>query len=218
MNYWTVDLNFIAISALAGYIGYFLPNTPLYLKLFPIFLTYTLINELVATYQVYHDAQTTEIYNVYVFIQFFFYTYLFYNFIKRKLIRQFILASQVVFFVLSALNILFFQKFSNYNSITYSLGCLEIVTLSIIYFLELFRLKKVVNLVREPAFWISTALLFYFTCSFPFIATANLLYKLPERILLSLQYVLTLINILLYSIFTIAFLCRIQIRKSTSSL
>jgi len=215
MNYWTVDLNFIALSALAGYIGYFLPNTPLYLKLFPIFLTYTLANELVATYQVYHGAKTTEIYNVYVFIQFIFYTYLLYHFISKPKIRRFIIISQVVYFVLSLLNILYFQKFSNYNSITYSLGCLEIVTLSILYFLELFRFKKVVNLVREPAFWISAGLLFYFACSFPFIATANLLYKLPEGILLSLQYVLTLINILLYSIFTIAFLCRIKIRKST---
>jgi hypothetical protein len=218
MYYWTLDMNFLAISLLAGLFILFYKKNPLYLRLFTLFLLYTFLNEIAAGYLVEHNKQTLELYNVYVVIQFVFYTYLLSSFILDTRIKKVVKFIQPVYVVLSILNLFFFQKWVVYNSITYSIGSLIIVALSIFYFYELFKQKKVVYLTREPSFWISTGLLFFFTCSFPLIATVNLLSDLKEGTLYTLQNILTLVNVMLYSIFTISFLCQIKVPKPTSSL
>ncbi len=66
-------------------------------------------------------------------------------------------------FVLSccyALLNIYFVQVNVFPPTTYSLGCLLIVGICIYYFYELFHLPSSVNLLREPAFWICTGLLF----------------------------------------------------------
>lgn len=218
MYYWGIDTTFIAFSVLSGMIMLFKRKDPFHLRLFPFFLLYTLLNELFAGYLVERYNMNTEIYNIYGIVQFIFYTYLLSKFITSKIVVKLIRFLQPLYVLLSFLNLLFFQKMKVYNSITFAIGCIGIVSLCIYYFFEIFKQKKVVYLTREPAFWISTGLLFFFTCSFPLIATANLIDGLPSSIIFTLQNLLTLLNVLLYSIFTISFLCQIKIQKHISSL
>lgn len=217
MYYWGIDTTFIAISTLVGLIMLFKRKDPLHLRIFPFFLLYTLLNELIAGYLVENSQDTTEIYNVYAIVQLVFYTYLLSKFIRNKSTIRLIRYFQPVYVLLSLLNLLFFQTLKVYNSITYSIGCLVIVALSIYYFYELFKQKRVVYLTKEPAFWISAGLLFFFTCSFPLLATANVLEGLSSSTLDTLQKLLTLLNVMLYSIFTISFLCQIKAPRPTSS-
>jgi hypothetical protein len=67
--------------------------------------------------------------------------------------------------------------------------------------------------VKEPAFWICSGLLFFYTCSFPLFGLWNHLHGLPRIILRNLAAVMQFLNVLLYSLFSIAFLCRIRIQK-----
>ena len=214
----SIDLFFIGASILAGTYIFFYKETPFYLKAFLFFLIYTLISELVATWLVTHGKHNTNLYNIYGVVQLIFYVYLLSNFIQNKRLIKICRIVQFSYLFLALMNVLLFQKFSKYNTITYAFGCLIIVALSIFYFFELFKQKKILNLSRESPFWISTALLFYFSCSFPIIATVNIIQNVPELIINSIQTLLLLMNILLYSLFTIAFLCRIKIRKYILSL
>ncbi len=215
---FSIDMYFMMISILAGVTVYFQPNSPLHLKLFPLFLLLTLSLEFVAGYMVSHEMHTTILYNFFNIIQFGFFIYFSSNILfdfKAKSRGKVLLGSYLIFAVL---NICFFQKIRTYNSITYAVGCLCVVALCVYYFFELFRLKKFVKLTHEPSFWIITGLLFYFSCSFPLLTTANFVQNIPEIIINSLQSLIQLMNILLYSLFTIAFLCRIKIRKYILSL
>ena len=216
MYFWGIDTTFIAIATIVGLIMLFYRSDRIHLKLFPFFLLYTLLNELFAGYMVEHMRDTTEIYNVYAIVQFLFYTYLLSNFLQNKNVIRLVRFIQPIYVLLSFLNLLFFQTLRVYNSITYSIGCLVIVAMSIYYFYELFKQKRIVQLTHEPAFWISTGLLFFFTCSFPLLATANILEELSPATLEALQKLLTLLNVMLYSIFTISFLCQIKVPKPTS--
>lgn len=214
----SIDLFFIGASILAGTLIFFYKETPFYLKAFLFFLVYTLISELIATWLVTHGKHNTNLYNFYGVVQLIFYVYLLSNFIQNKRLIKICRIVQFSYLFLALMNVLLFQKFAKYNTITYAFGCLIIVALSIFYFFELFKQKKILNLSRESPFWISTALLFYFSCSFPIIATVNIIQNVPEIIINSIQTLLLLTNILLYSLFTIAFLCRIKIRKYILSL
>jgi hypothetical protein len=98
---------------------------------------------------------------------------------------------------------------------TYALGCLLIAVICIYYFFELFQMSHSINLIRQPAFWICSGLLFFYCCSFPLYGLLNFLKKVPDFIRESIGVIILLLNVFLYSSFTIAFLCRIRGRNST---
>jgi hypothetical protein len=101
-----------------------------------------------------------------------------------------------------------------FPSISYSLGCLLTVGFCIYYFYELFHLPVYGNLLREPAFWICTGLMFFYICSFPLFGLYKLLYAVSSIIMDNIATILIVMNALLYTLFTTAFLCGIKMKKS----
>ena len=120
----------------------------------------------------------------------------------------------LTYLLLSLINFFLVQKTGVFNTLTYSLGSLLIVSGCIYYFWELFQFRSFVNLVRQPAFWICSGLLFYYVCNFPLTSLLNFIHALPKVILQNLFIIFILLNIFLYLSFTIAFLCRLKTRKS----
>jgi hypothetical protein len=136
-----------------------------------------------------------------------------YRIIKHKIVRKIVLCMVWVYPLVSALNILFIQKVS-LHTITYSLGALLMVAFCVFYFFELFQRPQSISLSRNPDFWICSGFLFYFSCSFPIYGMVNVIMKMPVFIR-NLNSILNVLDILLYTSFVIAFLCRIRIRKSS---
>jgi hypothetical protein len=112
-------------------------------------------------------------------------------------------------------NIVFIQKMKTFHTVGYSVGCLLVVIFCINYFFELFQLPKSVNLVNNPAFWICSGLLFFYCCGFPLYGFIKLWTNVP-LVVKNFNAIISLLNIFLYSLFTIAFLC-IRTPKYTSS-
>ncbi|HZE85428.1 MAG TPA: hypothetical protein VE035_14030, partial [Puia sp.] len=142
------------------------------------------------------------------------YFFALYRIIHNPTARKFILYVLCIYPCIALINIFFIQKIDVFHSITYSLGCLLIVAICIYYFFELFRLPHSVNLLRQPPFWICSGLLFFFTCIFPVYGFNNLLGGFARVIIKNLVFLVALLNVFLYSSFTIAFLCRLRTRKS----
>ena len=117
--------------------------------------------------------------------------------------------------VIAFLNFFLIQKVAVFNTMTYSLGCLLIVTFCIYYFFELFQLPHSIILSKEPNFWICSGLLFYFSCTFPVFGLLNFFSAPSKTIVQTVTIISNLLDVLLYSSFTIAFLCRIKIKRST---
>lgn len=214
--YFTIDMAFMILSFLAGCIIFFRRDTPIYLKILTVYLLYTLVNELVAGYLWEINGSTTPLYNIYNILNNSCYLFILYSFIKDGKIKRIASYVLISFFIFSLLNLFFIQGLTTFNTITFALGSLLVIVLCVYYFLELFRLRHYVNLVKEPSFWIAVALIFYFPCSFPLLATSNLMLELPTIIMNNLSTLLQLMNILLYSLFAIAFLCKLRDRNSIS--
>ena len=89
-----------------------------------------------------------------------------------------------------------------------------IIVLSPLHFYELFTSDKYINLARDPFFWICSGLLFFYSCGFPLFALNNFLSSSSNIFIKNYTSIISLLNILLYSSFIIASLCRIRIRNS----
>lgn len=188
---------------------FFQKGTPIQLKLFPLFLLATIIIEVLGIALWRQGKSNILVYNLFGVISVMFYLYFIRNIIHNLRVKRILNVTIVAYPVVTFLNVEFIQVHA-FHSITYSLGCLLIVGACIYYFYELFHLKKSINLLREPSFWICSALLFFFTCTLPFIGMTNFLFKVSTVIAQNLGAILAIINFLLYSLFTIAFLCRFR--------
>lgn len=207
---------FIGLSFLASLSMAFRRDAPPYLRFFSLFLLATGIVELTASYLFVHRRNNIVMYNLFSVVEFLFYFFVLYQAIHNRKAKRIVFHISWIYLLLCSINMAFVQKIIAFHSMTYALGCLLIAAVSIYYFLELFQLEHSVNLAREPAFWICSGLLFYYACSFPIIAFSNFLNNLPGVILRNLATIVNLLNVFLYSAFTVAFLCTIRVRKSTS--
>lgn len=206
-----IHIYFEFISFLASITLFFQKETPGYMKSFPPFLLLTVVVEIIGSRL--HDRQTNIwLYNFFIIFEFVFYLYVLKNFVYSLKAKKIILYSIVAYPIIALVNIFFGQNYE-FNSITFALGCLLVVSACIYYFFELFRRPQSVNLLREHAFWITSGLLFFHSCTFAHFSLLNFLFKGSPAILQNLNHVLKIILFLFYLLFTIAFLCRIEIPK-----
>ncbi len=204
---------FILISFLASLFLSTKSNQPLYLYLFPLNLAFVLILEILAVKLAYQGKPNARLYNILSSVQIVFYLWVFSQVIARASVKRYLKVVAGLYPFMVIFNKLLIQKGDAYHSLTVALGSLFIVLAAVYYFYELFQSEKSIHLVEEPSFWIASGLLFFYSCSFPLFALINYFYSPSNRIIFNLIYLSSVLNILLYSSFTIAFLCRIKIRK-----
>jgi len=206
---------FELICFIASLTLFFQEGIPKYLKTFPFFLLITISVEVTSYYLMMGKGNVTMLFIVFTTFEFVFYLFILSFCIHSLKVRKLILWIMAIYPLLVIINRNFIQV-KSFHTITYSIGCLLVVAACIYYFFELFQFTHSVSLVKEPAFWICSGLLFFYCCTFPLIGLWNQLRGLPDIILSNLNGILQFVNVLLYSLFSIAFLCRIQIKKSKS--
>ncbi len=204
----------VVVSFLTSLTAFFIKDSGRYLRLFPLFLLITIIVEIVASWLHMHKKSTSILYNSFICLEFQFYMYVLREIIRSPRAKKIIFHTAWLYLLLGITNILFIQKLTSFNSITYALGCLIIAVICFYYFFELFQQTYSISLTRQPAFWICAGLLFFYTCSFPIYGLVNFLSQ--DFIAKNIRVLIILLNVFLYSSFTIAFLCRIRVRNSTS--
>lgn len=206
---------FIAISFLGSLLVYRTPGL-YYLKLFPPFLLLTLIIEVYSSYLYEAGKSNIPIYNFFSALEFCFYLLVISIIVKRRKATLIIRYIIVLYACTATANILFIQGISTFHTITYSAGCLLVVTFCIYYFYELFRIPDSGKLEFNPAFWICTGLLFFYCCSFPLYGLILYWSSKWKLMVDSFTMIITVLNIFLYCLFTIAFLCT-RVRSFTLS-
>lgn len=142
--------------------------------------------------------------------------------VVSKKAKSVILYIIMIFACLAFFNIIFIQKKVGFNAVNFTIGCIIIVSLCIYYFFELFQKTEVESLSKLPAFWIVSGLLFNNVLSFPQFALDNFMETLTRanynkyHILFDNIEVINNITIMLTNVlYSIGFLCRIRIRRST---
>ncbi len=207
-----------AIAFLSSLTLYLRKDRETYLRYFPLFLFAVCAQEAISEYrESIHILNNLFYYNPYTILVCCYYFLTIYWIIHNKKVKKIIIYILIIYPVIAAVNILFIQKVNSFHTITYSIGGLIIVLLCVYYFFELFQATANVNLLRQPSFWICSGLLFYYSCSFPLYGLNNFLIQSASlTVIKNLIFVFQILDVLLYLSFTIAFLCRLRVRKSTS--
>lgn len=218
MSFLPIYIYFIAISFLASLSTYFTSGkSPLYLKLFPPFLFLTLAAESTGAYLSFVRMNNLAMYNFFTVFEFSFYLWIITLVISNTRIKKIMRSCLCLYVLIAVGNIIFIQKMKAFHSVTYAFGCLLIVGACVYYFFELFRFPKSIKLISTPAFWICSSLLFFYCCGFPLFGFTNLLSGISTLIVKNFHSIIIILNIFLYTLFTIAFLCRLKVRKYTLS-
>ncbi len=214
MSFLPIYFYFIALSFIISLLIYSSPRDT-YLKIFPPFLFASLAAEFTGNYLKNIHEPNVFIYNFFSVIEFIFSMFLVSLIIQNRKAKKIIRWSSLLYAIISFGNILFFQGMERFHTVTYSLGCLVIVAICIYYFLELFSAPRSVKLTSDPAFWICSGLLFFYCCGFPLYAFINFWagFKWMRK---SFTDIVNILNIFLYSLFVISFLCS-RTRKYISS-
>jgi hypothetical protein len=212
----SIYLNFtiVMIALISSCAIYFQPPSNLYLKVFPVFMLITTISGGLLNYLALKGKNNVLPSNIYSVFELCFYFYILSQIIQNKKMKRVILWVLFIYPILAFINIFYIQGTAAFHTSTFCLGALLVVAFCVYYFFELFQRPVALNLFREPAFWICSGLLFYFSCSFPLFGFSNSLKRSADMIYAHLGVIFNLLDSLLYSSFTIAFLCRIKTRKS----
>jgi hypothetical protein len=199
---------------------YFLRRNPYpYLKLFPPFLLVTIIIEIIGSYFMSIGKNNLTLYNCFSIFESCFYLWIITIVISSLRVKKMVRVIILFFSVAALVNIFFIQKMGTFNAINYSVSCLLVVSFCGYYFLELFRHSKWGKLTSNPAFWICSGLLIYYCCGFPLYGLINYWSGMREfkPLVKHFAFIVSVLNIFLYTLFAIAFLC-VRTRKYTLSL
>jgi len=209
----TIEIAFIA-SLLS-----FRLNYPRHLKIFSLILGCDFLGEILSNYLLAYFGlrSNVPVYNFVMLIEFLVYGIFFLMIVKRKSVRKIIVIYLILYTLFWFVSVFFVFGLWHWNSYAIIAGGLSTICMAAFYYYQLFTAEQLQRLDKSPEFWISTGLIIFYACNMPYFGMLNVLTKnfptLAEKQLILLQ----VLNILEYSLFTYAYICRIPIRKSLSS-
>jgi hypothetical protein len=192
-----------------------------HLKIFSVLLGIDLLNELLASFGMsylrawYGLKSNLPIYNSFILVEFMMYAMFFFYIVEIKWFRKFIITFMMLFPLLWLISVFYIFGISGWNSYIQVAGSTFTILASIVFLYQLYTQEELVSLSRNTEFWISVSLLVFYICNLPYTGMLNYLIKNYEPLAVEFAHILTLLNIVMYSIIIYAFLCRIKTTKSS---
>ena len=152
--------------------------------------------------------------NLWIFNFFTCFEFLFYSYIYRRLIEdpkwvRIIGWTMLGYLVVFLINIFFVEGFFKYHTITYRIGSVMVVFWCYLYLRQLMRMPAYISIFRNPFFWTTTGLLFFYTGFFFYMSAAfKLLYTRLHIEKVVFEAISGTLNVILYGCFLISFLCQ----------
>ncbi len=175
----------------------------------PFFLLITLFVECATPLSLIHFSGSNHwFFNLFTTLEFVYYSFLFYCYLRSKKQKRVVLVMLMLFLTFTVVNVLFIQGMHRFHTISYRVGAVMIVVWCFLYFRQLMRSEGYLVLVKDPFFWISTGLLFFYMGFFFYFSAFD--YIVYKKIAYEAQLwsiISNTLNILLYTSFGIALLC-----------
>jgi hypothetical protein len=212
MPFYVIAIFISFLASLAGLMLVKENRVPIFF-FFSFFLFLTIAVEYVGSAMSAHNRNNVTLYNLFTVFEFTFYLFFYRTLFANPAMKKIITGVIILYIGFALLNILFIQGRSIFQSYTYILGCTMMVAFSIFYFYFLFRFPETTSLTKNSFFWIVAGLMFYYTCTFSLYGLENFITSKIRYYNKMLLFISDLLNALLYTLFSIGFLCKINFRK-----
>jgi hypothetical protein len=204
-------------SSIVGFLFILQNRSISFINSLPIFLLYIYGIETFGAYLSEQYKPNVWLYNYSSVVEFAYYYWLVSKFFTQKKARKKAQLISIIYCTIALANIIFFQGKTGFHTITFGLGSLILISICIYYFYQLLLFPKTELLTKQIEFWISVAILFSFVCSFPIFCLINFYSaKISESIWPTIDFISAFINIIFYSLFIVAFLCKIKFKYKTA--
>jgi hypothetical protein len=178
---------------------------PVYMRSFPIYCLVNVIVELLT--KLFPSIKGTD-YNIFTLFELLYFSYFLFKLIESKITKRVvqILNSFFIFYFIVSI----IKNGVNISSTPFVLfESIILIIPCIIYFKELFKKLNIVNIRREPSFWMVTGILFYFFILIPTILlSAYYYYQNMNDVAGSLYAISNYSQLISYVLFIIAMTCR----------
>ena len=148
------------------------------------------------------------IYNLFLIPQYLLYFTVYHKLLQSTVMKRVIRIFCFVYVGFALFNMLYIQSIYSVESLTLILADSFVVFLTTVYFEQLRKQKEIIALTSEPMVWISLGAFIFHTVSLPYMIGLNFLNKVDISLAIALFYIYMLLNFLMYSLYSIAFLCR----------
>lgn len=182
-----------------------------HLKILSVLLGLSVVTEIygIFLFRKWGHISNNPVYNVYMLIAFLLIAWYYRTILTRPFIRKTINFFLVLFpliWIGTQLYIFNWNKWNSYVAIT---GAVFTVMAAVFQYYELFNAEKLVHLSSSAEFWIATGMLLFYAANLPYLGALNFIIRhYDKKIGDSLNVILQILNILMYSFFTYSYVCR----------
>lgn len=180
----------------------------IFLRCFPYFLLFSCAVDLLAkeySRPLPHKSNHW-IFNIYSPIECIYYCLLFWEVIENRQLRKLVIGLITIYCLFSIYNAIFLQGFEQFNTYTYLLETFTVVSICLFFFIENAKQENDQSIVRNPHFWIASALIITFLGDFIIMGLLNVIIaKAGSHTMLSFN-IIKYLNLLKCFLFTVAFL------------
>lgn len=207
----------LALATLTGLVK-FRNGWPAHLKVIVLLLPYVLLVEIGVVFfrNLVKDGNVLPLYNIIMLIEFLVYAYFFKSIITFRLVKRFLSGFLFLFPVFWFITVFFIFNITAWNSYVFLLGGTITVICALIYCYQLLTSLEDMAIGQHNEFWIALGIIIFYACQVPFMGIYNFLQVNYPALIIKFQMGLQITNIVMYSLFTYAFLCKkINIMKYT---
>lgn len=159
------------------------------------------------------DKTNVQIYNVFNLVYYLTFAYYFKQIIQLRVVQKIIQGFLYVYPILWYALVFFVFKLDEWNSYVFIVGGVFIIFFAIVYCYELLSAEEPIMLRNCSEFWIAIGLIFFYVCSVPYMGMYRFLTAHYTNLATLLHVPLQISNIVMYSLFTYAFICQLTITK-----
>lgn len=215
MNHLRIDLIILSSASLLGFTKTSKSFEKKQAFYFEYFLLITLLVEIIGWIFQQKGKNNLLLFNAYSVFEFTYLTWFFKLVITGRRAQKFIAVVYPLLPSACLLNIFFIQGLHSFHTYTYALGSICMVGMSILYLIQLFRSDNMINPVQLYTFWVTCAIIFFFTTSVSIIGIFNYVAVLSKPMVKLSQSILLIVDCIFYLLFIIAFICRNRFQKYT---
>jgi hypothetical protein len=153
--------------------------------------------DMLALYLAFHRVLNIWLFHLFTPLEYGFLVFVFSCWQKRPVVRLLLRASIPLFAGLCLVNKLYLENLGRFDNFTTTLEAIALIMISVYTLFDIYR-ENSSPILKNPRFWVATAVLIYFSGNFPIFAFANVL------TVWSIHHIL---NITSNMLFTGGFLC-----------